>query len=153
MEFKVYLSGEVHSDWRRQIAAAIKAAQLPVQLLSPVLDHAASDNIGSDVLGIEENTFWKDHKSAKINCIRTSTLIKRSDVVIVKFGEKYRQWNAAFDAGYATALGKPLITVHSPDLTHALKEIDAVALAVAQSPEQVVEILKYVTSRQADLDP
>ncbi len=145
MTWCVYLSGEIHSDWRRQIADGVKAEGLPVTLSAPVTDHEASDDAG-DVLGAEERPFWKDHKSAKINAIRTRGLIEKADVVVVRFGEKYRQWNAAFDAGYAAALGKPLITLHPAEHTHALKEVDAAALAVAETPAQVVRILKYVTT-------
>ena len=32
------------------------------------------------------------------------------------------------------------------DIVHALKEVDAAAMAWAQAPEQVVEILQYVTT-------
>ena len=143
MNWNVYLSGEIHSDWRDRIREGVAAAELPVTLLGPVTDHAASDDCGTSILGEEERPFWKDHKGAGVNAIRTRTLIERADVVVVRFGEKYKQWNAAFDAGYAAALGKPLITLHDPGLTHALKEVDRAALAVAQHPEQVVEILKY----------
>jgi len=142
--WKVYLAGEIHSDWRERIAAGVEEADLPVTLLAPVTDHAASDNVGVEILGPEDKPFWKDHKAAKINAIRTRTWIERADVVVVRFGEKYRQWNPAFDAGYAATLGKPLIILHSGDLTHPLKEVDAAAMAVAETPEQVVEILKYV---------
>jgi YtoQ family protein len=62
---------------------------------------------------------------------------------VVRFGPKYRQWNAAFDAGYAVALGKPIITLHDPDLNHALKEVDGAAAAVARTPDQVVQTLAY----------
>ena len=96
------------------------------------------------ILGGEDNPFWKDHKGAKLNAIRTKTLIERSDVVVVRFGDKYKQWNAAFDAGFAAALGKPLIVMHDKSLTHPLKEVDAVALAVAETPEQIVGVLNYV---------
>ena len=96
------------------------------------------------ILGDEDNLFWKDHKGAKLNAIRTKTLIERSDVVVVSFGDKYKQWNAAFDAGFAAALGKPLIVMHDKSLTHPLKEVDAAALAVAETPEQIVAILNYV---------
>jgi len=144
MTWSVYLSGEIHTDWRDQIAAGIKAAGLPVVLTSPVTVHEASDDCGVAILGAEENKFWHDHKGAKINAIRTSTLIRRADIVVVRFGEKYKQWNAAFDAGVAAALGKPLVVMHGPDHAHALKEIDGAALAVTQTPEQVVDILKYV---------
>ena len=146
MPWTVYLSGEIHSDWRSQIADGVKAAGLPITLCGPVTDHAASDDAG-DLLGAETDPFWKDHKSAKVNAIRTRRLIERADVVVVRFGEKYKQWNAAFDAGYAAALNKPVITLHSPEHRHALKEVDASALAVASTPQQVVEILGYVTTK------
>ncbi len=139
----VYLSGEIHTDWREKIAAGIAKAKLPVTLLGPVTDHASSDDCGVDILGAEDNDFWKDHKGAKVNAIRTRTMIERSDIVVVRFGDKYKQWNAAFDAGFAAALGKPLITLHAPDLTHPLKEVDGAALAVAETPDQVVRLLAY----------
>ena len=140
----VYLSGEIHSDWREQIEAGTEDAGLPVVFFAPVTDHESSDDCGVKILGKEDQNFWKDHKGAKVNAIRTRTMIERSDVVVVRFGDKYRQWNAAFDAGYASALGKPVIILHDPDLTHPLKEVDAAALAVTQTPGQVVKILSYV---------
>lgn len=143
-EWTVYLSGEVHTDWRDKIAASVKAEDLPVLLVSPVTDHASSDNCGVTILGEESEDFWKDHKGAKVNAIRTKTLIERSDIVVVRFGDQYKQWNAAFDAGQAAALGKPLIVVHDPGLIHALKEVDGAALAVAETPEQVARLLRYV---------
>ena len=97
-----------------------------------------------NILGTESGSFWKDRKGAGVNAIRTRTLIRRADVVVVRFGPKYRQWNAAFDAGFAAALGKPLVTLHDAELDHALKEIDAAACATARDPDQVVEILHYV---------
>jgi YtoQ family protein len=142
----VYLSGEIHSDWRERIADGVGQAQLPVELLAPVTDHGASDDVGVDILGAEPDGFWKDHKGAGVNAVRTHTLLRRADLVVVRFGDKYRQWNAAFEAGYAAALGKPLITLHDPELTHALKEVDRAAMAVAETPEQVVEILAYATT-------
>ncbi len=147
MEMLVYLAGEIHSDWRERIEQGIRESNLPITLLAPVTDHPASDDVGVAILGEEDQPFWKDHKGAKINAIRTRTALERADAVVVRFGDKYRQWNAAFDAGYAAALGKPLIVLHDPDLTHALKEVDGAAQAVAQTPEQVVAILKYVTTK------
>lgn len=144
MALTVYLSGEIHTDWREQIEAGSEQAGLPVVFLAPVTDHGASDDCGVTILGDEAENFWKDHKGAKVNAIRTRTMIERSDVVVVRFGDKYRQWNAAFDAGFASALGKPVITLHDPDLTHPLKEVDGAALAVAETPDQVVKILSYV---------
>lgn len=143
-EWTVYLSGEIHSDWREQIAKGISELGLPVQLLAPVTDHASSDECGVRILGAEDQAFWTDNKGAKVNAIRTRALIERADIVVVRFGDKYKQWNAAFDAGYASALGKSLITLHDPSLTHPLKEVDGAAMAVAQTPEQVTQILDYV---------
>jgi YtoQ family protein len=139
----VYLSGEIHSDWRERIAEGVRKAGLPVELMAPVTDHAASDDVGVEILGRESEGFWKDHKGAGVNAVRTQTLLRRADVVVVRFGDEYRQWNAAFEAGYAAALGKPLVTLHDPELAHALKEVDRAAMATAATPEQVVEILGY----------
>ena len=139
----VYLSGEIHTDWRQRIRAGIDQAGLAVELVGPVTDHGASDSCGTEILGAEDTAFWRDHKSAKVNAIRTRTLIEQADVVVVRFGEQYRQWNAAFDAGYAAALGTPIITLHDAGLTHALKEVDGAAMAVAETPDQVVRLLAY----------
>ena len=141
--WQVYLSGEIHSDWRDQIKNGCSAKDLPINLVAPVTNHDASDDCGVEILGPEDNDFWKDHKGAQVNAIRTRTLIEKSDIVVVKFGDKYRQWNAAFDAGFAAALGKPMIILHDNNLTHALKEVDAAALAVTQTPDQVVRVLDY----------
>jgi YtoQ family protein len=142
--WNVYLSGEIHTDWREQIAAGIKSAELPVTLSAPVTHHEASDDCGVAILGAEPNKFWHDNKGANVNAIRTRNLIEKADIVVVRFGDQYRQWNAAFDAGYASALGKSLIVMHGPDHQHPLKEVDAAALAVVQTPEQIVSILDYV---------
>ena len=148
MELTVYLAGEIHSDWREEIMEGARKEGLPIEFLSPVTDHDASDEVGVAILGAEENPFWKDHKGAKINAIRTRTALEMADLVVVKFGEKYRQWNAAFDAGYAAALGTPFIVIHPPEFNHALKEIDGAAQAVAESSGQAVEILKYATIKE-----
>ncbi len=144
VSWQVYLSGEIHTDWRDRIEAGARAAGLDIVFSAPVTDHAASDDCGVAILGDEERAFWKDHVGAGVNAIRTRTLIERADVVVVRFGEQYKQWNAAFDAGYAAALGKPLITLHPEQHDHPLKEVDRAALAVARDPEQVVDILSYV---------
>ena len=146
MTWTVYLSGEIHTDWREEIAAGAAARSLPAVFTGPVTDHAASDDCGVRILGAETDRFWHDHKGAKLNAIRTRTLLEAADVAVVRFGEKYRQWNAAFDAGFAAALGKPLVILHGPEHAHALKEVDAAALAVAERPAQVVEILDYVVN-------
>lgn len=142
MGLKVYLSGEIHTDWRERIVEGAK--DLDVSFAAPVTNHEASDDCGVAILGVETDKFWHDHKGAKLNAIRTRNEIEKADVVVVRFGDQYKQWNAAFDAGYAAALGKALIVLHGADHQHALKEVDAAALAVAERPEQVVEILRYV---------
>lgn len=138
----VYLSGEIHTDWREQIIQGCAALELPIEFSSAVTDHASSDAAG-DHLRDNDNPFWRDHQSAKVNAIRTKTLIEQADLVVVRFGDKYKQWNAAFDAGYCAALGRPYITLHDEAIIHPLKEVDAAALAWAQTPQQVVEILRY----------
>ena len=144
MHWTVYLSGEIHTDWRDIIEAQAAAAELSVSFTSPVTDHGASDDCGVKIMGSEDSKFWHDHKGAKLNAIRTRTHLEQADIVVVRFGDKYKQWNAAFDAGYAAALGKPLIVMHGPEHQHALKEVDGAALAVVDTPEQITKILNYV---------
>ena len=142
--WRVWLSGEIHTDWRERIAAGVSAAGLPVRLDAPNCVHADSDDCGAAILGAEREAFWHDRKGAAMNAIRTRTLLREADIVVVRFGDRYRQWNAAFDAGMASALGKALVTQHDAALDHALKEVDAAALAVCRAPEQVVATLAYV---------
>lgn len=144
MTLKIYLSGEIHTDWRDEIARG--ASDLDLAFEGPVTDHDASDDCGVAILGAEPNKYWHDHKGAMLNAIRTRNGIEGADIVVVRFGDKYKQWNAAFDAGYAAAKGKPLIVLHPPEHQHALKEVDAAALAVAETPAQVVELLRYVVT-------
>jgi len=147
MTWTVYLSGEIHTDWRQKIKQGVQAYQLPVEFTSAVTDHDASDAAG-DVLGDESQSFWRDHKSAKVNSIRIRTHIEKCDIAVVRFGDKYKQWNAAFDAGMCAALGKPYITLHDESIVHPLKEVDGAAMAWAQTPEQVVEVLNYIISSE-----
>lgn len=144
--WNVYLSGEIHSDWRERISDGVAAAGLPVDLSAPVTVHEDSDDCGVAIFGAEPDKFWHDSKGARLNAMRTQTLIRDADLVVVRFGEKYKQWNAAFDAGYAAALGTPYITLHPPEHDHALKEVDGAANAMARTPEQVVQALAYIIS-------
>jgi YtoQ family protein len=152
MDIRVYLTGEIHTEWRQEIVDACSSRRLPVFFMSPISDHGLSDGIGTDILGEETKAFWTDHKSAKINAIRTRTMIEKADVVVARFGEDYRQWNTAFDAGYAVARGKPIIVLHPDGLRHALKEVDAAAMAVAETPEQVARILQHIVMKQDKVD-
>ena len=144
--WNVYLSGEIHTDWREQIQKGAKALNLPINFTSAVTDHDASDSAG-DHLMENDNAFWRDHQSSKVNAIRTKTLIETCDIAVVRFGDKYKQWNAAFDAGQLAALGKPYITLHDEAIIHPLKEVDSAAMAWAKTPSHVVKILEYVTTR------
>ena len=146
MNWNVYLSGEIHTDWRQQLKDGAEKLNLPITFTSAVTDHESSDAAG-DGLGAEQNNFWRDHKSAKVNAIRTQTLIRSSQVAVIRFGDKYKQWNAAFDAGLCAALNIPYITLHDESLVHPLKEVDGAAMAWAQTPDQVVDILKYVMTQ------
>ncbi|MHA3683650.1 YtoQ family protein [Leucobacter sp. HY1908] len=143
MSFNVYLSGEIHTEWRDEIKRGAEEAGLDVVFTAPVTDHPASDAAG-DHLANAESQFWRDQQSAKVNAIRTRTLIEQSDFVVVRFGSEYKQWNAAFDAGYCAALGKPYVTLHDENIVHPLKEVDAAAQGWCTTTAQVVETLRYV---------
>ncbi len=140
----IYLSGEIHSDWRERIQRGIDDLKLPIDITAPIVVHEDSDDCGVAIFGAESDKFWHDRKGAQLNAMRTRTLIEEADIVVVRFGEKFKQWNAAFDAGFAAALGTPIITLHPPEHDHALKEVDAAANAVAREPEQVVLALSYI---------
>ena len=141
----VYLSGEIHTDWRDQIIEGAK--DLPVTFNSPVTDHAASDDCGVAIMGAEPDKFWHDNKGAKLNAIRTRRGIELADIVVVRFGDKYKQWNAAFDAGYCAAKSIPFITLHDDDIVHPLKEVDQAAYAWCKTTEQVAQLLRYVLTQ------
>ena len=144
MLWTVYLSGEIHTDWREHIMSASEAQKLPLRFVSAVTNHGASDAAG-DVLGEVPAGYLRDQQSSRINAMRTKSLINQCDLAVIRFGDKYKQWNAAFDAGYCAALGKPYVTLHDDDIIHPLKEVNAAAQGWAQTPDQVVDILRYVT--------
>ena len=148
MELTVYLSGEIHTNWRDDIIKKCENLKLPIEFLSPVTNHQSSDDVGIEILGSEDKKFWHDHKSAKLNSIRTKNAIEQADIVVVRFGDQYKQWNAAFDAGYAIGLSKSLVVLHSQEHQHALKEIDASASAVTNTVEEVVKILQYTSTNK-----
>ncbi|MEC4725214.1 YtoQ family protein [Shewanella sp. D64] len=150
MSLNVYLSGEIHTDWREQIIQACQKLELDIIFSSAVTNHDQSDSAGDMLRQTntdESQGYWRDHRSAKVNAIRTKTLIAACDIAIIRFGDKYKQWNAAFDAGYCAALNKPYITLHSEDIIHPLKEVDSAAHAWATTVEQVVETLQYISQK------
>ena len=140
----VYLSGEIHSNWRENLIENAKNIKLPIKFYSPITDHSNSDDCGVTILGEEEKKFWHDYKGASMNSLRNTFLIKKSDIIIIKFGEKYKQWNAAFDAGISIGLNKQIVTIHDENLDHALKEIDSSAKAVCRNNSQAIKVLKYI---------
>ena len=148
MSWHVYLSGEIHTNWRERIQEGANRANLDITFTAPVTHHKSSDDVGESILGKEDSSFWRDHKAAKINAIRIQKAIEDADLVVVRFGEQFKQWNAAFAAGYATAIGVPIVTLHDEELTHPLKEVDAAARATAETPEQIVEILEYLLTQK-----
>ena len=99
MSWNIYLSGEIHTNWRQDIIDA--SAGLDVTFSAPVTDHGASDDCGVTVMGAEPHKSWHDHKGEKLNAIRSLTLIERADIVVVRFGDKYQQLNAAVVARYS----------------------------------------------------
>ena len=141
MTWTVHLSGEIHTDWRDRVEDSARG--LDVVFTAPVTNHSASDDCGAAILGEPAEQFFRDQLGAGVNAVRTRTQMDKADIVVVRFGEQYKQWNAAFDAGYAAASGKPLITLHPPEHDHALKEVDRAALAVCRHPEQVAAVLRY----------
>ena len=147
MTWTVFLSGEIHTNWREELIEECNQLKLPLEFYSAVTDHQKSDDCGVDILGPEEKSFWKDNKGARINTLRSRVLIEKSDILVVRFGDKYRQWNAAFDAGYASAKTIPVIVQHSQELTHALKEVDAFAYAVTENNHQIAQILSYISAK------
>ena len=135
MEWKIYLAGEIHSSWRSDIISRVEREKLPMTFTGPVTDHTASDDCGVKILGEEEKKFWHDQKGARINAIRSRKGLHECDVVVVRFGDRYKQWNAAFDAGYGAALGKSLIIMHDVEFQHALKAVSYTHLTLPTNRE------------------
>ncbi|SDZ29114.1 YtoQ family protein [Evansella caseinilytica] len=144
MELIVYLAGQIHDDWRNQLKEKADGMQLPVTFVGPMENHERSDNIGEEILGQQPNSILKDEAASKFNNLRTRILLRKSDVVIALFGEKYRQWNSAMDAATAIALNKPLILIRPASLHHALKEISEKAQVTVETPDQALAALSYI---------
>ncbi len=63
----IYLSGEIHSDWREQITDGIAALGLPADASAPVTVHEDSDDCGVAIFGSEPDKIWHDRKGAQLN--------------------------------------------------------------------------------------
>jgi len=140
----IYLAGEIHGAWREELRRTLEGRDLPVELVGPQENHERSDAVGEDILGAQPDGRYRDLMGARVNTLRTRVLLRRADLVVAFFGERYRQWNTAADAGAAVAAGLPLILVRPPDLVHALKELDAMATLTVESLEQAAEAIGYI---------
>ncbi len=140
----IYLAGEIHGDWRGELRGHLSERGLPVRFVGPQEQHDRSDSVGEDILGAQPSARYRDLVGAGVNTLRTRVLLRRTDLVVAYFGEKYRQWNTAADAGAAVAAGVPLLLVRAPELTHALKELDAMATVTVETLAQAAEAIAYV---------
>ncbi|MET3697235.1 YtoQ family protein [Bacillus oleivorans] len=144
MELVVYLAGEIHSPWREEVKDKAKALKLPLTFVGPMENHSRSDKIGVEILGEQPTPILMDEAASKINNLRTQILMKKADLVIAFFGEKYKQWNTAMDASAAITLGKPLILIRLEEYHHALKELSQKANVTVETINQAIKVLSYV---------
>jgi YtoQ family protein len=140
----IYSAGEIHSDWREQLRGHLRARQIQATVIGPQEVHDRSDSVGEDILGEQPGPRYRDLMGARVNTLRTRVLMRRADLVVAYFGQKYRQWNTATDAGAAVAVGLPLVLVREPELLHALKELDALATVTVETLEQAAEAIAYI---------
>jgi YtoQ family protein len=140
----IYLAGEIHGGWRAELRSLIEERGLPVHFVGPQEDHDRSDDVGEAILGEQPSARFRDLAGAGVNTLRTRVLLARADLVVAYFGDKYRQWNTAADAGAAVAAGLPLLLVRGPDLVHALKELDAMATFTVETLAQAAEAIAYI---------
>lgn len=148
MTLTIYLAGEIHSDWRSEIKGLATELKLPISFKGPMENHSKSDNIGEQILGEQPNAVLTDEAASSINNLRTQIWIKKADLVIALFGEKYKQWNTAMDASRAIEAGIPVILIRPEKLHHALKELANKAQVVVETPEQAVKALEYVFAEE-----
>ena len=144
MRLTVYLAGEIHSSWREEVKLKVAALNLPIDFVGPMEDHDRSDNIGEEILGKQPDAIFKDAAASSFNNLRTELLMKKADLVIALFGEKYKQWNTAMDASTAVAFGKPLILIRREEHHHALKELSRKSHATVETVDQAVKALYYI---------
>ncbi|GEN51760.1 YtoQ family protein [Halobacillus faecis] len=144
MELTIYLAGQIHDDWRNEIRKKAEKEKLPINFVSPQENHALSDDIGEKILGEQPSKVYRDDAASSINNFRTRVLLQKSDAVIAYFGESYKQWNTAMDAGAAIQAGKPLILVRPESLIHPLKELSNQADVTVETLDQALEVLTYL---------
>ncbi|AQY51361.1 YtoQ family protein [Listeria weihenstephanensis FSL R9-0317] len=145
MDYHIYLAGEIHSDWRDKLRASIQAKPgITFHFWGPQEDHDTSDAIGESILGTQPNALYKDLQASKINNLRTELHLKKADLVIALFGDKFKQWNTATDAATAISLGKPTIIIRPTDLHHPLKELSEKANVTVDTIEQAAKVIDYL---------
>ncbi|MGM8215658.1 YtoQ family protein [Bacillaceae bacterium W0354] len=143
MNLTIYLAGQIHDDWREQLKRKAKEKNLNVSFLGPQEKHSLSDDIGAKILGEQPSKVYHDDAASGINNFRTEIMIKKADAVIALFGEQYKQWNTAMDAGIAIGLNKPLILIRPESLIHPLKELSNKANVTVETIDQAIEVLQY----------
>ncbi|MFW6202093.1 MAG: YtoQ family protein [Gemmatimonadota bacterium] len=140
----IYLAGEIHNPWRDELRGHLERRDLPVEFVGPQEAHDRSDDVGEDILGEQPNQRYRDLMGARVNTLRTRVLMRRADLVVAYFGEQYKQWNTAADAGAAAASGIPLVLVRDEKLVHALKELDALATMTVTDLEEAADAIAYI---------
>ena len=123
MKLTIYLAGQIHDDWRDEVAQKAKEKNLPLTFVAPQTNHDRSDDIGEEILGKQPSNLYKDDAASDVNNFRTQVLMQKADIVIALFGEKYRQWNTAMDVSTAIAMNKPTIIIRPESLIHPLKKL------------------------------
>lgn len=144
MELTVYLAGQIHDDWREEVARKAKEKNLPLHFVGPQTNHDRSDNIGEEILGKQPSNLYKDDAASDINNFRTQVLMQKADIVIALFGEKYKQWNTALDASTAIAMNKPTIIIRPESLIHPLKELSNKANVTVETVDQAIDVISYI---------
>lgn len=144
MKLIVYLAGQIHDDWRNEVAQKAKAKNLPLEFVGPQTTHDLSDNIGEEIQGKQPSNLYKDDAASDINNFRTQVLMKKADIVIALFGEKYKQWNTAMDASTAIAMNKPTIIIRPESLIHPLKELSNKANVTVETVDQAIDVIGYI---------
>ena len=144
MELTIYLAGQIHDDWRDEVAQKAKERNLPLTFVAPQTNHDCSDDIGEEILGKQPSNLYKDDAASDINNFRTQVLMKKADIVIALFGEKYRQWNTAMDVSTAIAMNKPTIIIRPESLIHPLKELSNKANVTVETVDQAIDVIGYI---------
>lgn len=144
MKLIVYLAGQIHDDWREEVAQKANAKNLPLEFVGPQTNHDRSDNIGEEIQGKQPSNLYKDEAASDINNFRTQVLMQKADIVIALFGEKYKQWNTAMDASTAIAMNKPTIIIRPESLTHPLKELSNKANVTVETVDQAIDVIHYI---------